>query len=72
MFPTSLWDMPSINKMKDEPEKFYVAFSFINNISLVVDFKYSSVRKTKEVIDFFKNYSLKLKGFILDRGGASE
>lgn len=66
MFPSSFWDMPQIQKIKESPEKYFVAFSFMNNMSLIVNFKNSNVRKTKEVIDFFHNYSLKLKGFILD------
>lgn len=65
-FGAIFWELPEISDFSERPERFFLAFQYSGNVSLQLNFKSSNVHKTRETIQFFRKYSIPIKGFVLD------
>lgn len=61
-----LWDIPPWHKIQTSPEVYMNMIHHIQSLSLVVTPSLSSQEEVKRVHQFFSDYGVNLKGFILD------
>ncbi len=62
----SLWNLPEIEKIKNNPEVYLLCLNFIHNVSLFVDLKNTEIRKVALAEEYFLKYSIPIKGFIVN------
>ena len=63
-----LWDVPHLNKIQESPEFYYPMIMKFDYLSVIVSHSKSKEKDIKSVIDFYSDYGIQLKGFLVDGG----
>ena len=62
-----LWDVPSLDKIQETPEFYYPMIMKIDFLSIIVSHARSKEKDITSVINFYSDYGIQLKGFLIDK-----
>lgn len=60
------WDIPELEKIKEEPESYYLMIRSFDSLSIVVSSTNCSESDLENIKSFFQSYSINIKGLLFD------
>lgn len=67
-----LWDIPEMEKMKDNPHFHYRISTFYQSINIIISQNTTSSKQVEGVKTFFSNYNINLNGVMFDTSESSK
>ena len=61
-----LWDVPSLEKIQESPKFYYPMIMRFDFLSIIVSHTKSKEKDITSVINFYSDYGIQLKGFLLE------
>jgi hypothetical protein len=67
-----LWDIPEMEKMKENPHFHYRISHFYESMTVIVSQNTSSGKQVAFIKNFFRNYNINLNGVLFDTSGLKD